>query len=280
MASATATEVEADVWLAAKDLSVKQIDTLIRVVTQQDESGSDKTNWTIARTLKLAASDPNAIVAPEIPASVQATRTAGPRATETAVALATETADAQLKLAETAIAAGPVFVPAGEFLMGSAEGDTDAGASEKPQHTVYLDAFWIDRVEVTNAMYARCVEAGACKTPTAYGNPSTNYLKAGLENYPVVFVSWSDAQAYCQWAGGRLPTEAEWEKAARGTDGRIYPWGNEPPNAQRCNFAQEHGGPDAPANPETPVGAYPAGASPYGALDMAGNVAGVGRGLD
>jgi formylglycine-generating enzyme required for sulfatase activity len=156
-----------------------------------------------------------------------------------------------------------VFVPAGEFTMGS----DDGGSDERPAHTVYLDAFAIDRTEVTNAQYARCVQAGACRPP----DPSRSSTRADYfadpryADYPVIYVSWDDARAYCAWAGRRLPTEAEWEKAARGTDGRTYPWGDEW-DASKAN-TDEAGPGDT-----TPVGAYPQGASPYGALDMAGNV--------
>ena len=140
---------------------------------------------------------------------------------------------------------------------------------EFPQRTVFLPDFWIDRTEVTNARYRECVNAGAC-APQAGGNPDYHNNPA-FDNYPVTFVSWDAARTYCQWAGKRLPTEAEWEKAARGTDGRIWPWGN----ALKDNLA----GPVERANVGdstsvdiTEVGAYPNGASPYGALDMTGNV--------
>ncbi len=160
-----------------------------------------------------------------------------------------------------------VYVPAGEFLMGSGASDPAASANEKPQHAVYLDAFWIDRTEVTNAMYRQCVQAGKCPEPfhtssyardNYYGNPD-------FDNFPVVYVSWYNAQSYCAWAGRRLPSEAEWEKAARGSDAFLYPWGNTLPDASLANFGRL-------VIDTTAVGSYPAGASPYGALDMSGNV--------
>ena len=160
-----------------------------------------------------------------------------------------------------------VYVPAGEFRMGSAGSDSLARDNEKPQHTVYLDAFWMDRTEVTNAMYALCVKAGACQPPASVKSStrSSYYGDSSYDNFPVIYVSWSEAAVYCTWAGRRLPTEAEWEKAARGTDGRLYPWGNASPDANRLNFNMYVGD-------TTAVGSYPSGASPYGALDMAGNV--------
>lgn len=151
-----------------------------------------------------------------------------------------------------------IYVPAGEFLMGT---DSKDFQKSRPQRRVYLDGFWMDQTEVSNAMYARCVAAGACRPPTdrqSYDNP----LRA---NAPVVYVKWDDAQAYCQWAGRRLPTEAEWEKAARGSDGRDYPWGNDLPTPARLNYDRLIGFP-------LPVNRYSSGASPYGILNMAGNV--------
>ena len=160
-----------------------------------------------------------------------------------------------------------VFVLAGEFLMGSAESDKDVGDEEKPQHTVSLDAFRIDQHEVTNAQYKQCVDAGKCTAPSdsSSNTRKSYYGNAQFDNYPVVYVSWQDAKNYCAWAGKRLPTEAEWEKAARGTDGRRYPWGDTFDKSKLNSF--ENGNKDT-----TEVGKYPSGASPYGAYDMAGNV--------
>jgi len=205
-----------------------------------------------------------------------------------------------------------VYVPEGNFTMGSTDSQVSQLESqygcdgcfddEKPQHTVYLDAFWIDKTEVTNAMFQAFVSASGYTTDAEKGgvawvfDPNSgswsevsgaNWLHPrgpssslnDLQNHPVVQVSWNDAAAYCDWVGARLPSEAEWEKAARGTDGRTYPWGNQNPAGDRLNFA------DANLNVDwadktinegyqftAPVGHYPRGASPYGALDMAGNV--------
>ena len=153
-----------------------------------------------------------------------------------------------------------VYVPAGPFDMGLDEGGWD----ERPRHEVDLDAFWIMQTEVTNEQYEKCVAADVCSPPF---NPAwgTDDFWAGYDTHPVTQVTWEQAAAYAEWAGGRLPTEAEWEKAARGDDGRRYPWGDTTPTTQRLNYNREIGD-------TQPVGSYPDGASPYGALDMAGNV--------
>jgi formylglycine-generating enzyme required for sulfatase activity len=156
-----------------------------------------------------------------------------------------------------------VYVPAGEFAMGA---DND-NADNAPQHRVVLDAFWIDQTEVTNALYAKCVDANQCDPPvrtSSYIRP-TYFGEPEFADYPVIYVNWNMARTYCEWAGRRLPTEAEWEKAARGTDARAYPWGNASPKDSLLNYNGNNGD-------TTMVGTYPEGASMYGALDMAGNV--------
>ena len=161
-----------------------------------------------------------------------------------------------------------VYVPAGEFLMGSDKNDPLAYDNEKPQHEVYLDAYWIDKTPVTNAMFAKFVQETGYQTEGEKAKDHYTWRSRagrGRDNHPVVYVSWHDANAYASWAGRRLPTEAEWEKAAGGTDGRKWPWGNYPPTKKLCNFGMN-------VKDTTPVGAYPAGASPYGVLDMAGHV--------
>jgi len=149
-----------------------------------------------------------------------------------------------------------VLVPDGKFTMGSDTGDTD----EKPPHDVFLDAYYIDKYEVTNALYKVCVEAEICSQPAN----TNHYNNSQYAQHPVVYVDWNMTKEYCEWRDARLPTEAEWEKAARGTDGRTYPWG-EGIDDTFANYSRNIGD-------TTPVGNYPKGVSPYGAYDMAGNV--------
>jgi formylglycine-generating enzyme required for sulfatase activity len=153
-----------------------------------------------------------------------------------------------------------VEIPAGEFAMGSLASDPYAQEHEIPQHKVFLSTYQIGRYEITNSEYAQCVRAGVCYHPDKelINNPEE-------ADFPVVFVNWNDANNFCKWIGGRLPTEAEWEKAARGSDGRLYPWGNEEPN---CNLAN-YGACDRETKP---VGQFSNEPAPYVIYDLAGNV--------
>lgn len=155
-----------------------------------------------------------------------------------------------------------ITIPAGPFQMGSdPAGDAVPYENEHPQHPVHVDAFQMARTHVTNAQYAMFVRATGYASP---GHWLNGRIPTGLSDHPVTYVDWYDAQAFCMWAGARLPTEAEWEKAGRSEDGRIWPWGNRPPEAQRCNFANR-------LLTTSPVHQFPDGAGPYGTLDMAGN---------
>jgi formylglycine-generating enzyme required for sulfatase activity len=177
-----------------------------------------------------------------------------------------------------------VPVPEGEFTMGlSADKALEicqrlydncirsSFTDEEPSHTVLLDAYWIDQTEVTNAMYSLCVKSGSCQPPhstTAATRPSY-YGDSYYGDYPVIFVDWNQANTYCQWAGARLPSEAEWEKAARGTNADVYPWGSYDPGLNLANYRTRGNN-----NGDTvKVGTYPAGKSIYGAYDLIGNVA-------
>ena len=151
-----------------------------------------------------------------------------------------------------------VFVPKGDFLMGAEDGKA---SKNHPMHKVTLNSFWIDQVEVTNKMYEKCVSDNSCQAPMLL---DPYYSKIWFESYPVVYINWQQASNYCKWAEGDLPTEAEWEKAARGIEGGQYPWGNEIPDARSANFNNNIG-------MLISAYTYQEGFSPYGALNMAGN---------
>jgi iron(II)-dependent oxidoreductase len=176
-----------------------------------------------------------------------------------------------LRLAALPVAEGMASVPAGWFLMGSdPEADRVAGPQERPQRPVYVDRFEIDRYEVSNAHYLRFVMADKATVPPYWqGDP----FAEKMASHPVIGVTWHEADAYCRWAGKRLPTEAEWEKAARGTDGRLYPWGNELPGWLRTNIAHPGSKRGIRYPPLANVNRYDRGVSPYGVYQLAGNVA-------
>ena len=160
-----------------------------------------------------------------------------------------------------------VYVPEGTFMMGIKKEDTDGWDNKQPEMEIYLDAYWIDKYEVSNAQYAKCVADGECTEPGSKSSKTRNnyYGNSEFDNYPVIWVDWNQSSSYCAWAGGRLPSEAEWEKAARGTERGKYPWGNENPTSELVNYNENVGD-------TTAVDSYPEGISPYGAFNMAGNV--------
>ncbi len=159
-----------------------------------------------------------------------------------------------------------VYIPAGTFHMGGF--DVRAAPDEFPAHDVTLDAYWMDQIEVTNVMYQLCVSAGVCTLPQNLGTArkAKYFYDPAFKDYPVVYVTWGQAKTYCEWTGRRLPTEAEWERAARGDDMRTFPWGEDKADYRFVNF-------NMLVTDTSRVGSYPLGASPFGVLDMAGNVA-------
>ena len=161
-----------------------------------------------------------------------------------------------------------VRVPAGEFFVGCDRKIPQPHCTNaKPGRKILLDSFLIDRTEVTVADYRRCIRSGKCAQSTAMTGTDCNFRKSGRDDHPINCVDWVGAAAYCRAQGKRLPTDDEWEKAARGTDGRVYPWGNKR-DPRLANLVGELDGYDKTA----PVGSFPLGASPYGVLDMVGNV--------
>lgn len=243
--------------------------------------------------------------APAVTAGASATGSGSPAAAPSTSSSAAGSTGAAGAAGEGRCPEGMVLVPGGTFRMGSAEDDKAAEPDERPAHDVTLGAYCLDRTEVTVAKYARCVaeprEGLSCSAASpkvvSFGLKPVDVLfwskfctagQAGSGDHPLNCVDWKQADTYCRWAGGRLPTEAEWELGARGTDGRKYPWGNEAPSAERLNACGGECSANGPvlgrrdkknmysgndgAEATSPVGRYPAGASPFGALDMAGNV--------
>jgi formylglycine-generating enzyme required for sulfatase activity len=166
-----------------------------------------------------------------------------------------------------------VYVPGGSFVL------SEQGKSGQGAHQVTLDSYWIDQIEITNLQYARCVEAGVCRAPTtcSWGDPT--YEDDSYQDHPVVCVTWRMASTYCEWAGGRLPTEAEWDFAARGPERSRYPWGDrfDETRSNFCDASCSHTDARYPDYDDgyvqtSPAGSYPDGASWCGAMDMSGNV--------
>ena len=175
-----------------------------------------------------------------------------------------------------------VKIQSGEFWMGSEpEWDPFYWGAEGPAHKVFLDTYWMYQTEVTNAQYQACVDARACPKPelTNSETHSEYYGNHQYDDYPVIFVSYTHAVSYCNWAGAKLPTEAQWEKAARGTGKDLFPWGNDLPDGNLTNYCDVNctesyrdKSNDDGYRDTAPVGNYPAGVSPYGIYDMSGNV--------
>jgi formylglycine-generating enzyme required for sulfatase activity/serine/threonine protein kinase len=249
-------------WLLWGGVAVIVLGLMIGIGSSLVKPGADRVG-------SLAALATTTQTATQIPTTT-ATNTRTSTMTPTSTPTTTSTPIATLGIGSTMVRAKDgmemVYIPAGEFTMGSDKGDSD----EKPVHDVSLDAYWIDKYEVTNEQYAQCVSAGACSRPSSVKSYTRDsyYSNPTYDDHPVVNVNWSQADAYCRWAGGRLPTEAEWEKAARGTDPRTYPWGDATPT---CNLAN-YGGTAGCVGDTIVVGTYPDAVSQYGVLDMAGNV--------
>ncbi len=200
---------------------------------------------------------------PILPTSTEAIL---PTAAQTLTAEPSPTAESLTNRVSTVDQMPQVYIPAGTFRMGGM--DVRRALNELPEHDVTLDALWMDQLEVTNAMYGLCVSADVCTLPQELKSQRRPeyFLSPEFKDYPVVYVTWGQAKTYCEWAGRRLPTEAEWERAGRGDDFRTFPWGEDKANGLLANFNMLVGD-------TSRVGTYPAGASPFGVLDMAGNVA-------
>jgi len=238
--------------------------------TQEEGAEAIPATSTLLPNLDVTATSPDSVVDTPEPTH---TPTTPPSATpEPTLGIGSEMISSQDQ-------ATLMFVPAGSFSRGVNDNMIDILLSQcsrcesrnfedaSPIRELYLDAFWIHQTEVTNAQYRQCVESGACDPPDDIGSRTRTsyYGSPDYADHPVVYVSWGDAGSYCRWIGGRLPTEAEWEKAARGTDGRLYPWGNNPSRGANSNVERYVGD-------TTAVSSYSLGSSPYGLFDMSGNV--------
>lgn len=218
----------------------------------------------------IAISTPAPALTPASTNTLHPTATITPKPTDTPRPTATPTLSAGAIQRRGSDNAEMVYIPAGDFLMGSTDADKNADNDEKPQHRVYLDAFWIDKYEVMNAQYKKCVDAGKCKLPNSTESSTREqyYGNSQHDNYPVLNVPWEYANQYCTWAQKVLPTEAQWEKAASWDEAkkekRIYPWGN---TFDKNLLNSGDGG----QGDTTAAGTYLLGVSYYGALDMAGN---------
>ena len=214
-------------------------------------TGTTLSTQILASVVDIPTSEPTATQPPEPTATATsvptATNTPGPTATFTPTPLPAMISDEK--------GAEMILIPAGPFVMGS----NDNQAAAKPAHTVTLGDYYIDKYEVTNEQFLACVEAGVCS------GGSRRLYNSTWVGHPVMDVTWFQAQQFCEWRGGSLPTEAQWEKAARGTDERIFPWGNDPVTCERARYG-------ACGWFTVPVGQHPTGVSPFGVHDMAGNV--------
>jgi len=250
---------------------------LVNLLAPEPSSPAQANTSTIVKETAAAVTDlPTRVVMNTAPPNPTATRTQRP------TALPTPTENPKIPLASAPLGGtrtSPVdgmelvYIPAGEFQMGcdlAHNGVYDCSKDELPLHTVYLDAYYIDKTEVSNAQYEQCVADGACDAPNDKSSYSQSayYGNTSYDNYPVINVSWEDASKYCSWAGRELPTEAQWEKAARGESVRAYPWGDASPTCDLLNGYVD----GYCVGDTTAVGSYAGGASPYGVLDMAGNV--------
>ncbi len=227
-------------------------------------------SWAIPQVASLMpTTKPGAMITYAV-TFVSPTKTITPTATKTKIPTPTVTPTPTLPIEITTDnGAEMVLVPAGEFVMGS-----DAENDEGPVHTVSLNSFYIDKYEVSNALYKLCVNESKCSLPKAV----TYFGEEKYQNLPVVFVNWDMATIYCEWRGARLPTEAEWEKSARGEKARMYPWGNQF-DGSAVNFCDKNcsGDPDYSSDDGfavlAPVDSFPEGVSKYGLFNMAGNAA-------